>query len=811
MKSLFLGAAGAAALASAAATPVFAQAAEPVVDDIGNDVIVVTAQKREELITDVPLTISAISAEQMERIGVDEFDELSAFIPGLNVQEQSANNPGFVIRGITSDSGSAQQGPRVTIYYNGVDVSRSRGSYFKLYDLDRIEVVKGPQATLFGTAATIGAVSVVSAKPEPEPAAFVTASYGNYDAVEVQGMVNGGSDMVSARLAGFYEYRRGYVENIAGEAGTASAAIVGTDQDDLNGLDQFGLRGSVRVTPDIGVIDLVVTYEQQNNPGTAFVSGTIPATGGDTSPYTEVELGGSPVSGEILGIDKLKLERDVFDVNLTVELPLSDALTLTSVNGYRRFEALETFDADGSALYFLEFAEDAQGDQLSSELRLSYDDGGMIRGFFGGNIFMEDGFQRVPFSSDEGTFFACLPSGLLPEPLNSGVLQIQGLLSQAQGGLGSCVAPDGTLLGQNASAILTQGAATVIPYDSEYTNFGENNVYSLFADVTVVPTPALELTAGVRYLYEERTSKFSSIQPDSFLFNLLGQQAGLPGLSLPLIPTLPNTNGQVFTASDDFDAWLPRFAARFDVSPDVSVYGTVSKGRRAPVLDLDGPPATNLNLIEEERVWNYEGGVKTATGPFSGSVGVFYQEYTNFQVTLVDEATGELRSVNAGQAESLGVEAEAQLRIAPWLNLFGSYAFIDAEVSEANDPGSEGAQFAGDRFRLQPKHSGAVGAAFSYDLGGGTALSLTPTATYRSKVYFTQPNDEALSQDGYWLVNLRGGVSFDDDRYAVTGFVTNLLDEEYLIDAGNTGSTFGTATFIPGEPALYGVAVSARF
>ena len=85
----------------------------------------------------------------------------------------------------------------------------------------------------------------------------------------------------------------------------------------------------------------MVTYEQQNNPGTAFVSGTIPATGGDTSPYTEVELGGSPVSGDILGIDKLKLERDVFDVNLTVELPLSDALTLTSVNGYRRFEALE--------------------------------------------------------------------------------------------------------------------------------------------------------------------------------------------------------------------------------------------------------------------------------------------------------------------------------------------------------------------------------------------------------------------------------------------------------------------------------------
>jgi iron complex outermembrane recepter protein len=130
------------------------------------DNIIVTAQKREERQIDVPVTISAITGERLRQIGVSDLDELANFVPGLNIQEQSANNPGVVIRGITSDSGSAQQGPRVTLYYNGVDISRSRGSYQDIFDVERIEVIKGPQATLFGTASAVGAISLISARPK---------------------------------------------------------------------------------------------------------------------------------------------------------------------------------------------------------------------------------------------------------------------------------------------------------------------------------------------------------------------------------------------------------------------------------------------------------------------------------------------------------------------------------------------------------------------------------------------------------------------------------------------------------------------
>lgn len=164
--------------------PAFAQASSSAPAQPGTangDDIIITAQKTEQRIEDVPLTVSAVTGQRMADIGVNSLAEVAMYVPGLRIQEQSANNPGIVIRGITSDSGSAQQGARVTLYYNGVDISRSRGAYQDLYDLERVEVVKGPQATLFGTAAAVGAVSIISAKPRAGFSDAITATYGNFN------------------------------------------------------------------------------------------------------------------------------------------------------------------------------------------------------------------------------------------------------------------------------------------------------------------------------------------------------------------------------------------------------------------------------------------------------------------------------------------------------------------------------------------------------------------------------------------------------------------------------------------------------
>lgn len=773
----------------------------------GNQIIV-TAQKRAETITDVPITISALSADNLETIGVDEFDEVAAFIPGLIVQEQSVNNPGFVIRGITSDSGSAQIAPRVTIYYNGVDVSRSRGSYFDLFDSERIEVVKGPQATLFGTASTIGAISVVTARPKEGFEAAASASYGNLDAYQANAMINLGNDKIAGRIAGVYKRRDGFVTNIAGLPGTLSEDTVGVRQDDLNGFEQWGVRGSLRFVPaGDATVDLVVTYEKQDNPGSAFVSGTIPSSnvagGGDTSPYTPVELGGSPFSAAALGDAELGIEREVFDANLTVTIPLGDQFTLTSITGYRKFDSLEVFDADGTGLFYLEFAEDAEGQQFSHETRLSFDSD-MFRGFVGVNYFGEDGTQGVPFSTDEGTYIACAPF-----PAFNPVRAI------VAGGLGVatnqlCSGANALINAPRASTVLTGGAASVIPYQSIFQNGGVNKSFSVFADGTLV-LGDFDLTAGVRYLTEDRTSTYFADQPGSAVFASIG----VPGVSLL---GAVDTGGQTFEAEDSFDAWLPRFNVLWRASDDVNLYATISKGRRSPVLNLTartvaGQPAPNLTVIEEEQVWNYEGGIKGALGAFSGSVGVFYQQYSNFQVSLpVAGEDGQLtRPFNAGQANNFGVEVEAAYAPSRNLRIFGTYAYIDAKIGRPEDAADD-TRFVGSRFRLQPDHTASAGIDASIPLGdGGAELFATPTVTYQSRVFFEQPNTALISQDGYTLVNLRAGVRFGDGRYQITGFARNLFDEEYLIDAGNTGGAFGTPTFIPGEPRLYGVEVSARF
>lgn len=143
--------------------------------------VVVTAQKREQTATDVPLSITAYNSDFLDSVGIEGFDRLSAFVPGLVVQEQSPNNPAFVIRGITSDTGSAQRQSRVSIYQDGIDISRSRGSIVELYDIERVEVIKGPQATLFGSAASVGAISVISRKPANEFEGEATVGLGNYD------------------------------------------------------------------------------------------------------------------------------------------------------------------------------------------------------------------------------------------------------------------------------------------------------------------------------------------------------------------------------------------------------------------------------------------------------------------------------------------------------------------------------------------------------------------------------------------------------------------------------------------------------
>ena len=760
------------ALAQAPAQPEATETEGGAGEDQGE--IVVTAQKIEQRAVDVPITISATSGERLRELGVSDLDELSNYIPGLNIQEQSANNPGIVIRGITSDSGSAQQAARVTLYYNGVDISRSRGSYQDIYDVDRIEVIKGPQATLFGTASAVGAISIISARPREGFSGALTAGYGNFDQQLLSGFLNAGSDRIAGRLAFAYKKRDGYVNNLA------------PDQDDLNGQDQLGVRGSLRFTPsERFTADLILTYDRQRNPGTAFISGSLPTPSGPADPFGDAFLGGSPFSEAVLGKAKLGLDRDVYDANLTLAWDFAADWTLTLVNGYREFDSLETFDADGSAAFYLEFAELAEGYQASQETRFTYNTEA-FRGSFGFNFFREDSIQNVPFSSEEGTFLQCAGRVLAAPPFNLNV---------------PCIAPDGTVTAAGATAILTQGAATAIPYSSVFENQGKNDSYSVFADGTWIPTRRIELTAGVRALIEKRRSGFFARVPRT----VIGNRASL-------IPGQVDTGGQIFRVENSFQAFLPRFNALYRFSDAINGFATVSKGRRSATVQLGARataagPVAHFTPVAAENGWHYEVGLKGSAGIVSGTLGVYYQKYNNFQVSVI-RPDGTTVTESAGSASNLGVEAEVSLRPTDWLSLFANIGYIDGGI---DDKESIAPNFRGARFRLQPEVQAAGGFTIDAPLSDSARVFATPSVTYRSRIFFEVPNNPLISQDAVTLVNLRAGVSFADERFEIAGFARNLFDEEYLLDAGNTGGAFGIPTFIPAEPRLYGVQASVRF
>ena len=780
---MLLGCTSTAALAQSAVQP-------PAPETEGGDIIV-TAQKREQKLQDVPITVTALTGARLQELGVNSLAEVALFVPGLRIQEQSDNNPGFVIRGITSDSGSAQQGARVSLYYNGVDISRTRGAYQDLYDLERIEVVKGPQATLFGTASAVGAVNIISAKPRSGTSAGMEASYGNYNRGQVSGYINAGTDTLSGRLAFAYKYHDGFVRNIAGDPNVPNQNQGKIDQDDLNGQDQRGVRGSLRWAPsDAITASLVLTYDGQRNPGTAFRSRALSPTGGNFGDYSYAELSGSPYSAAVLGAAKLGLKRDVYDANFTLTAQIAPGVSFTTVNGYRKFNSNEVFDADGGPAWYLEFAEDARGDQWSHEGRFNFT-GPKYRASFGWNFFTENNLQRVPFSTEEGTYLACSVS-----PSFAGVRTLL-----ASRGVSGCVAPNGTVTAAAATAALTGGASTAIPYQSVFTNYGTNDTYSVFADGTFIPTPRLEITAGARLLIEQRKSGYSTVQPNSTLLAALGVRTSLLGVA--------NTNGAIFTAQKSFTAVLPRFNALYRLTDSINLYATISKGRRSPVVQLaaatvGGVVVPNLQVVPDEVVWNYEAGIKGKVGPFSGSLGVFYQEYNRFQVSVT--ANGVTTTQSAGKAQNPGVEAEAALKLGRLLTLFGNFAYVDGKIANNVSYGV----FSGAQFRLQPKYSASGGATFRMPVGGFTFYA-TPSATYQSKVFFELPNSAAISQGGYALVNIRAGVELADGKYRIGGFARNLLDRKYLIDAGNTGGGFGIPSYIRGEPGVYGVEIGGKF
>lgn len=722
--------------------------------------VIVTAQKREQSAADVPLSINAYSADFLDSVGIEDFDRLSAFVPGLVVQEQSPNNPAFVIRGITSDTGSAQRQSRVSLYQDGVDISRARGSVVTLFDIERIEVIKGPQATLFGSAASVGAISVISNKPTDEFQGQLGLGLGNFDERRLSGVVSGplAGEKLRARLAFIDRQRDGYIKNLDGE-----------NADDLNGKDTFMARLVVdsRPTQDL-LLEAIVQYQKDTPPGTAFKSAILPPVGGSVSPFDDAHLGPTGATPSAFLGGRLGLKRDVESYTLTATYDLSDDWSLTSIGNYREFDSYEIFDADGSYADLFQAAEDAEGKQWSLELRANYDDGDRLAGFAGLSIFDEDGYQRAPAEGDQAVVtsvaFACV--------------------------LADCDADAAR------AALMTTPSGE--RFNAEFTNFGETRTYSIYADATYRLTDRLAATVGGRYVRNEKTSAYASASD----FALLRINFGDTG------------NAKIVSDEKDFDAFLPRFILDYDLGDNSKLYLNLGRGHSSEVVDVGpnpnaaglGVPDIVTTVVPEETVDSIELGFKTTLNDDTLVIegNTFYQLYNNFQTSIIDNL--QERTVSVDEATMQGVELTVNYAPTPaWFSFF-NIAWIDAEL-DSGDIDDPVVNFDGNQFRLQPEWSLSAGLRYSFDAFSGN-MDVGTYWDYRSKVFFEEDNAPKvgipIEEDSYHLLSLRVGYFSNDERYKLELYVDNLLDEEYKIDGGNTGGDLGSPTFIAGPPRFFG-------
>lgn len=852
----------ASSIALVAAVPALAQEAPAEAPSEGE--IVVTAQFVEQRPIEVPFALTAYDDRFLERLNIQEFDALSRYVPGFEVQNQSPNNPGFVMRGITSDSGSAFNEPRVSVFQDGVSISKSRGSYVELFDLERVEVAKGPQSTLYGRGALIGAVNLIQAKADPTAGyGMLRVSGGDYGMYRVDGTWNIPlADDLAIRAAARVKKRDGFVEDLLGGR-------------DFNGIESEAVRGSIRWEPAGFTFDLIGNYQTDRATGTAFKSiaynPTDTITGaviGNRGRNSGAALAAGP---GFEGGKRLGLEREVWGVTGIANAELGNGFALNGTLAYREFSGTEIFDADGISLPALTAAEDAAGTQTMATLRLSWDNGGPLKGFVGTTYFYEDGHQRTPSQFDERVALARITNtlnggGAIPgrpatDPAPISVFANSAFTAQLLQGIVrqnvAALVPAGTpnrdaVIDAQTSALLPAATAAGIAanlksaHRETSTNFSRTKAWDLFADVTFDVTDAFQIGGGIRYSRDDkRTGYTASVQNGrSILGGFIGalSQSGatrtalLNALAVPGAANIPQSalypvpmfglglqptagNGNLAEQSNDSGGFTWRATARYALSPQASVYANYARGRRPEVLGVSPPAApggaARFNLLPAETVDSFELGLKTElmdrTLFFDGAA--FYYDYSNFQTT--EQVGTSFVTVNAGKAESYGFEGQMRWNPADWINLFATYAYNHSRFKAGARKGNQ--------FRLSPDHSASAGMTLRGDVGP-VAIDFTPDVTWQSRVFFDDDNDIARLQTGnlipdtvqdevqgaFATVNARIGIETANGRWRIEGFVTNLFDKDYIKDAGNTGDGLGMPTFIAGEPRMWGASLTLR-
>jgi iron complex outermembrane receptor protein len=732
--------------------------------------LVVTARRREEGLQSAPIAVSAFSGDSLAYRGITSLDEIASFVPNLTLQNNpafggSSNSAAIFLRGVGQKDFLPTTEPGVGLYVDGVYIARSVGGILDLVDVERLEVLRGPQGTLFGRNTIGGAISITTVKPDPEAdfGADVSAAVGTDDRVNLKGSVMVPvSDTFAVRgsLASFQQ--DGYVERTDG--------IDLGDDDTLTGRVAFAWLPSDRLRIDVAVD---ATRDRENGPALellgidftdlsqldglvaavpppmAFIHNVTTAATGPGMPcaVTDTEGNGitsnpaSPlcfddryIGGDNQGTAPAESKTDIWGIASDITFELSDGMTLRSITAWRDLDSEFSRDGDHSPQRIAQFADDLQQDQFTQEIQL-LGSAENLNWILGAYYFTEDG-------DNENT------------------------------------------LDFTVSNFRSGGAF-------------DNEAWAAFAQVTYDFSEQLHFTLGGRYTDE--TKKF---HPDQVIYeNYL--EGVVPEDDPAVAPflgagkrILPNIEKQI-----DIDEFTPMANLSFDVNDDVMLYLSYSEGFKSGgftqrvfppiVAGITAPAGTpDIDLIptyEPEFVDAWELGMKSTflDGRLRLNAAAFYSDYEDLQVQVFNSVAPVTE--NIGSATISGFELEAQAAPGEGWYIEASVSYLDAEYDQIDT----GLTLIDEDFAFErvPEYAGAIGVSREFDLNDGGMIVARVDWSYRDETYNDAYNTEILKTDSYdiWDASVRWTNTGGDWSVLLSG--RNLNDEEYL-ETGVYGTAF---------------------
>ena len=679
------------------------------VDD--DNIIIVTAQGRSQSLSDVPIAVSAISGEMLEKSGASDIRELNQIAPSLLVSSTGNEANGSArIRGIGTVGDNPGLESSVAVFVDGVYRSRSGNALSELGPIDRVEVLRGPQGTLGGRNSSAGLISIYTAPPEFEFSGYGAFTYGNYDAIRAEAGINAPlGETIAARIDGVYFKRDGFYNDI-------------TNGGRVNDRDRYLVRAQALFEPNEDIsFRLVADYSKKDEaccaatfvqPDFAPLARVSPGldsfarpTGGPALTST-----GNPIIGILLGLgqdpralSQSTFNRDIYptagrsyageteDYGISGELNWSFGdITLTSITAYREYSNFQGSDTDYTTVDLLyrapnEFGGARSFETFTQELRLNgtaFNDrlDWLVGGYYANEkLTLQDNLR---FGAQYGTFANCrIALAINPALANPGADNCFGAniaaLQFANGGAGAFGPATPLIIAgiNNLAQVRDVGGVGDI-YNQKSENF------ALFTHNIVHITDKLDLTLGLRYTNE--TKDFDASFTNDNVFCPANKQLLTPLLQTPLAGlaggllalscqgnSTAELDGLSLTDTRDEDEFTGTAVLSFQPNPDTLLYASYSRGYKAGGFNLDrsalgNPVLFNVATVDptvlqfqEETVDAFEIGFKYSSRPFSFSAAAFRQEFSNFQLNTFNGSVFLVQNINSCADSLNGADRDA--------------------------------------------------------------------------------------------------------------------------------------------------------